>query len=49
MSEHLLGMQKVPGSIPGISSYKDQVRRDVKDLCKDPGDPLPVRVGNTDY
>lgn len=42
VAQPLLGVQKPPGSIPGISSKKGQVRSGVKASAWDSGEPLRV-------
>lgn len=43
---HLLGMWNVPGSVHGISGYKNLVAGDKEDMR--PGEMLLARVDNTD-
>lgn len=39
---NLLGIQKIPVSLPKISSQKDQAVSDTKNIC--PTEEMPIRV-----
>lgn len=49
LAEHPLGMQKILGSISGISSYKICQELMRKNFAWNPKEPMPFWIDNTDF